>query len=202
MHLPAVASARPLHSPGHARSTRHLGVVRTSLAAWEALACDAVGNAIEFWGFKRNQGRLWALLYLRDTPLSASELQRLLRLSKGAVSMLTHELEHWDVVTRVRTNDPSQWYFEANTDFMAMLRRVLEEREMRFVSRVTADLETALREARAAGNVPESVRDRLQRMLGLGRRVQQAIELFLRSARFDLRGVIDVLRRGLGSAGA
>ena len=41
------------------------------LARWEAIAVDAVGNCIEFWGFKRNQGRVWALLYLRGTPMSA-----------------------------------------------------------------------------------------------------------------------------------
>ncbi len=45
------------------------------LGTWEALAVDAVGGVIEFWGFKRNQGRLWALLYLRDVALSATELQ-------------------------------------------------------------------------------------------------------------------------------
>ncbi len=25
---------------------------------WESMAIDAVGNVIEFWGFKRNQGRV------------------------------------------------------------------------------------------------------------------------------------------------
>ena len=35
------------------------------LPRWEALTTDAVGNVIEFWGFKHNQGRVWALLYLR-----------------------------------------------------------------------------------------------------------------------------------------
>ena len=32
-----------------------------TLAPWEALVVDAVGNVIDFWKFKRNQGRVWAL---------------------------------------------------------------------------------------------------------------------------------------------
>ena len=43
----------------------------TGLPQWEAMAIDAVGRVIEFWGFKRNQGRVWALLYLRSVPMSA-----------------------------------------------------------------------------------------------------------------------------------
>ena len=64
-----------------------------NLAPWEALVVETIGNVIGFWNFKRNQGRVWALLYLRDRPLSAGELQEALGLSKGASSMITRELE-------------------------------------------------------------------------------------------------------------
>jgi DNA-binding transcriptional regulator GbsR (MarR family) len=53
----------------------------------EALVSDSIGRLIEFWGFKRNMGRLWAILYLSDRPLSAPEIQDRLQLSSGAVSM-------------------------------------------------------------------------------------------------------------------
>ena len=43
-----------------------------SLARWEQIAIEAVGDVIEFWGFKRNQGRVWALLYLRDEGLTGN----------------------------------------------------------------------------------------------------------------------------------
>ena len=49
---------------------------------------DAVGALIEGWGFKRNMGRMWAVLYLEDHALSAAELGERLGLSTGAVSML------------------------------------------------------------------------------------------------------------------
>ncbi len=41
----------------------------------EVLVSDSIGRLIEFWGFKRNMGRLWAILYLSDRPLSAPEIQ-------------------------------------------------------------------------------------------------------------------------------
>ena len=38
-----------------------------------------VGRLIEFWGFKRNMGRVWAVLYLSPEPLTAQDLRDLLR---------------------------------------------------------------------------------------------------------------------------
>jgi DNA-binding transcriptional regulator GbsR (MarR family) len=61
---------------------------------------DAVGALIESWGFKRNMGRMWAVLYLEDHPLTAAELGDRLGLSTGAVSMLLGELVHWGIVKK------------------------------------------------------------------------------------------------------
>src|SRR5260370_19647799 len=80
-----------------------------SLARWEQIAIDAVGDVIEFWGFKRNQGRVWALLYLHDEALPASAIGRTLGLSKGAVSMLIRGLERWRVIRRARGPGASAW---------------------------------------------------------------------------------------------
>ena len=55
-------------------------------AALSAVA-DAVGGLMEFWGFKRNMGRMWTVLYLAPDPLSAADLCERLSLSTGAVSM-------------------------------------------------------------------------------------------------------------------
>ena len=88
------------------------------LEQWEAVAVDAVGNVIEFWGFKRNQGRVWALLYLRDTALTAAEIESELELSKGGVSMLLRDLERWGVILRVRSPSDASWRYRAETDLL------------------------------------------------------------------------------------
>src|SRR5712664_2585436 len=93
-------------------------------------AADAVGALMEFWGFKRVMGRVWALLYLRGDALSASDLCDQLSISSGAASMALSELEHWAVVRRIRKPGDRREYFEAETDIWKMISRVMREREL------------------------------------------------------------------------
>ncbi|MCA9519879.1 MAG: transcriptional regulator, partial [Myxococcales bacterium] len=91
------------------------------LSSWEASALEAVAGVIEFWGFKRNQGRLWTLLYLRGVALTAAQIQSVLDLSKGAVSMVTREMEQWSVIHRLRHDDSNSWHFAAETSLVKMV---------------------------------------------------------------------------------
>jgi len=170
-----------------------------TLAPWEALAVDAVGSVIDFWNFKRNHGRVWALLYLRDRALTAAELQEALGLSKGAVSMLVRELEQWGVVTRARSTSAEAQRFVAETDLMKMLGRVLSAREAGLVASVKQDLEEAESLARSELALDRAVLDRLRRMRSLATMVDRALRLFLTTARLDLAGARQLLpfvRRG------
>jgi DNA-binding transcriptional regulator GbsR (MarR family) len=173
------------------------------LVEWESLVVDAVGNVIEFWGFKRNHGRLWALLFLRDASMTASELQRVLGLSKGAISMITRELENWHVLYRVRSPGESMWRFGSNSDLLAMINRVLEMREIEFLSRVRADLEMAESLAKADSSAEADVVNRVSQMRTLAATVERAVRVFLCTARLDisgLTGVLQAVRRRVGRA--
>ncbi len=163
------------------------------ITEWEALVVEAVGTVIEFWRFKRNQGRVWALLYLRGREMTAHDLQEALALSKGAVSMVTRELEEWGVVSRVRSDADAAWHFHAETDLMKMVGRVIEKRESKLVLGVKADLERAERLARASGDVPPDVLARLQRMKTLASVIDRAVRGFLHTARLDVGGAVSVL---------
>jgi DNA-binding transcriptional regulator GbsR (MarR family) len=162
-----------------------------NLRPWEALVVDAVGNVIDFWKFKRNQGRVWALLYLRGRSLSAAEIQDALGLSKGAVSMLVRELEQWNVVVRVRAPTEDVWRYAAETDLMKMVSHVISEREHLLVRSVREDLEAALRDAEN-DSVDEAVLARLRRMKTLADLVDRALRAFLQTARFDVGAAFDV----------
>ncbi|WP_309893768.1 MarR family transcriptional regulator [Archangium sp.] len=164
------------------------------LAPWEAIAVDAVGNVIEFWGFKRNQGRVWALLYLRGEPLTAGEIERELDLSKGGVSMLLRDLERWGVVRRVRLPQDSAWRYGAETDLIRMVSHVIEEREAGFIERIRADLAEARRMAEESGNVPREHLARLEKMATLAEHVERALRLFVKTARLDVGGILGALR--------
>lgn len=164
------------------------------LAPWEAIAIDAVGNVIEFWGFKRNQGRVWALLYLRGEPLTAGELERELELSKGGVSMLLRDLERWGVIRRVRSPQDSAWRYAAETDLIRMVSHVIEEREAGFIERIRADLAEARRLAGEVGNVPHEQLSRLEKMATLAEHVERALRLFIKTARLDVGAILGALR--------
>jgi DNA-binding transcriptional regulator GbsR (MarR family) len=170
------------------------------LAPWEAMAVEAVGNVIEFWGFKRNQGRVWALLYLRGEPLTAAEIERELDLSKGGVSMLLRDLERWGVVRRVRPPQDTVWRYAAETDLVRMVTHVIEEREAGFVARIRADLSEALRLARQYGAVSTERIQRLEKMATLAEHVEKAIRLFIKTARLDVGGVLGAFRDEVSGA--
>ena len=166
------------------------------LAPWEAIAVDAVGNVIEFWGFKRNQGKVWALLYLRGEPLTAGEIERELDLSKGGVSMLLRDLERWGVIQRVRLPQDTVWRYGAENDLVRMVTHVIEEREAGFVARIRADLSEARRLAESQAELPRDRLQRLEKMATLAEHVERALRLFIKTSRLDVSGVLSVFRDG------
>ena len=107
---------------------------------------DAIGALMESWGFKRNMGRMWAVLYLEDHPLSAAELGERLGLSTGAVSMLLAELIQWGIVKKAWVVGERREHFEAETSIWKMVSRVFRERELRWIRTAQDELESADKE--------------------------------------------------------
>jgi DNA-binding transcriptional regulator GbsR (MarR family) len=168
--------------------------VKSVHSGWEAMAIDAVGNVIEFWGFKRNQGRVWALLYLRDAALTAAELEKELALSKGGVSMLIRDLERWGVVLRVRVPGDTSWRYKAEVDLLQMARRVIEEREFSFIARIRADLEEARKLAETDGTVEREKVDRLRKMEAVAEATEKALTIFLKTSTLNVGGMFERFR--------
>lgn len=167
---------------------------RAEGAGWESMAIDAVGNVIEFWGFKRNQGRVWALLYLRDEAMTAAAIEKELDLSKGGVSMLIRDLERWGVVLRVRLPNDASWHYRAETDLMQMARRVIEEREFSFITRIRADLAEARRLAEADPSTPKPKIERIRKMEAVAEATEKALTVFLKTSRFDVGAMFERFR--------
>jgi DNA-binding transcriptional regulator GbsR (MarR family) len=100
-----------------------------TLGATEAAVSDVVGRLIEFWGFKRNMGRVWTVLYLSPEPLSAEDLRAALGISSGAVSMTLSELARWGVVRKVWIQGERRDFYAAEVQLWRMISRVFNERE-------------------------------------------------------------------------
>ena len=154
----------------------------------ERIVSDAVGRLMVLWGFKRNMGRVWTLLYLSDEPLTANVLRERLQLSAGAISMTLNELARWGVVRKVFRQGDRHDYYEAESSLWKMISRVLRERERAEVVLAIEAFEDALAALRRRDDDPESPRMRVQ-----SERIQQLLEL-ARLGRSMLDAVIDNAR--------
>lgn len=163
------------------------------LRDWESVLADAIGVFIDAWGFKRNQGRLWAILFVRGASMSSIELQRHLNMSKGGISILTRELEAWGVIIRMRPVGEPLWHFEAERDLMAMIARVLRQREAGILRQVREGIAEARALARDDQNATPAEFKRLDNMFRIADMVEKSLKIFLRTARLDLAGVLSTL---------
>lgn len=112
----------------------------------EVRVIETVGEYIKFWGFSKHHGRIWALLYLSEKPLSSPDIQEVLQMSAGLVSMSIKELLHWDVILRVWVKGDRKDYYNANTDVWHMVTRVMREREYHLLQSSHRELDDALGE--------------------------------------------------------
>jgi len=177
-----------------------------ALARAELAASDAVGALMELWGFRRQLGRVWAVLFLSDRPLAAPELCDRLQISTGLLSMSLAELRRWGVVRSVDVPGDRKEHFEAETHVWRMVARVLREREKRAVEAALAAFERALAEVKAAlSDVDPGVKTaarfkarRLEQLAELSRAALSVLRVLVDSARADvgpIKALSDALAR-------
>jgi DNA-binding transcriptional regulator GbsR (MarR family) len=174
-------------SPRRAPSAHALQQADLAVAA-------AIGALMELWGFRRQLGRIWGVLFLSDRPLAAPELCDRLSISTGLCSMSLAELRRWGVVRPVSIPGDRKEHFEAETNVWKLVARVLREREKRAVDEALATFEQALRDVRGAlADVDPAVKrlarfkaQRLEVLADLCRAALGFLKLLLDSARADV----------------
>jgi len=129
---------------------------------------DAVGALIENWGFKRNMGRMWTVLYLEDHALSAAELGDRLGLSTGSVSMLLTEMQQWGVIKKTWVVGERREFFEAETSIWKLVSRVMRDRELHWIRTATEEFERAGKELERSPSAEDARRKLIaERITGL-----------------------------------
>jgi HTH-type transcriptional regulator, glycine betaine synthesis regulator len=169
---------------------------------------DAVGALMELWGFRRQLGRVWSVLFLSDRPLAAPELCDRLHISTGLLSMSLAELRRWGVVRTVEIPGDRKEHFEAETNVWKLVTHVLREREKRAVEQALATFERALEDLRLAlADVDPAVKvqarfkaKRLEVLADLSRAALGVLRLLVDSARADV-GPIKALSEALARRG-
>ena len=99
----------------------------------ELRAADAMGQLMEFWGFRRHMGRLWTILYLSPEPMTTAELSETLQLSSSAVSLSLGELVRWGAVRKTWRPGERKDFYQAESSVWKLLRRVYERRELNLI---------------------------------------------------------------------
>lgn len=179
-----------------------------ALSRADLAVADAVGALMELWGFRRQLGRVWGVLFLSDRPLAAPDLCDRLRISTGLLSMSLAELRRWGVVRPVEVPGDRKEHFEAETNVWRLVARVLREREKLAVEQALAVFERALADVRAAfADVDPAVKSaarfkarRLEVLADLTRAALQVLRLLVDSARADA-GPLKALSELLGGRG-
>lgn len=113
---------------------------RASLSEEEVAFSEIIGDLVEQWGFNRQLGRIWCLLYLNPKPQSPSDLQEALQLSAGSVSSALNELQMWGVVKRLRVSGDRNFYYEPENRIWKSVSNVLRSREIRILDEAQAGL--------------------------------------------------------------
>jgi HTH-type transcriptional regulator, glycine betaine synthesis regulator len=171
------------------------------LWASELLVSDTIGRLMEFWGFKRNMGRVWTILFLSNRPLSAQELQDRLQLSAGSVSMTLKELARWGVIQKVWIQGERRDYFLPESNLWKMVSRVLNEREraeiLQAIDRMEEAMDSLAGKVRSSDPVERErarvQRERIRQLLDLAHLGRRLLEALVQTGKVDVRALGRVL---------
>lgn len=145
----------------------------------EIQVADQVGRMMDFWGFKRVHGRIWAILYLSTEPLSNAQIQQRLGISVGAASMALAELRQFGVVREAPVQRRAVHY-EPETNIWRIVSRVLAQRE-RQVLIECAETFTHVLSVLRKENKPENsyVVNRIERLMRMTTLAQGMLNVLL-----------------------
>jgi DNA-binding transcriptional regulator GbsR (MarR family) len=171
------------------------------LSGAEAAVSDHVGRLMEFWGFKRNMGRLWAVLYLSPEPQSAEDLRQQLKLSSGAVSMTLSELSRWGVVRKVWVQGERKDFYAAEVQLWRMISRVFNEREKAEINVAIEAFTSALADVEKMRHAPDAKsraraelqHERIAHLLELAKLGARLLDALLATAKLDAEPLVRFL---------
>ena len=90
---------------------------------------EGLSQISRFWGFPKGMGAIFAVLYLSPAPLALDEIVKETGLTKGAISTEIRALARMGLVHRSSKLGDRKDYYEAETDFYAAIRSILQERQ-------------------------------------------------------------------------
>ncbi|HWC33101.1 MAG TPA: MarR family transcriptional regulator [Actinomycetota bacterium] len=149
---------------------------------------DGMGTASATSGvLSQLQGRIFALLYLRDRPVSLDEIAEELQQSKSNISMNIRGLVDWHLVRRVPVPSSRKDHYEAVADLWRVTQEIMERRFRWNIRQVIAACDETRRAAasgragsREAQRERAFIESRLEALRSFAAAVDAGIEAFSR----------------------
>jgi DNA-binding transcriptional regulator GbsR (MarR family) len=132
------------------------------------------------------QGRIFAVLFLEDHPLSLDEIAEALQLSKSNISINIRGLVEWHLVRRVSVPNSRKDHYEAASDFWRVMQEIMERRFRWNIRQVIAACDEARRMAGSGRPGPRRdperlfIENRLEALRSFAAAVDAGIEAFSR----------------------
>ena len=150
---------------------------------------DGVGTAAATSGvLSQLEGRIFALLYLEERPLSLDEIATALEQSKSNISVNIRGLVDWHLVRRVPVPGSRKDHYEAATNFWRVFQEIMERRFrwcIRQVLASIADAERARAEAPAGRQGAPFIATRLAGLRAFFTAIDVGVGAFTEGQPFD-----------------
>ncbi|MBD64783.1 MAG: hypothetical protein CME62_06225 [Halobacteriovoraceae bacterium] len=101
---------------------------------------DDIGAFIEYWGFRKIHGRVWASVYLAEKPLSTPEIVAGLGVSKALVSGAINELLEHGLIVQVGQVKYGGHTYQACSNPAEVVRDVVKNRELVLFEKIENNL--------------------------------------------------------------
>src|ERR671930_148748 len=115
----------------------------------KAIFIEGMGAASATSGvLSQLQGRIFAVLFLEDHPLTLDDIAGALQLSKSNISINIRGLVEWHHVRRVSVPNSRKDHYEAASDFWRVMQEIMESRFRWNIRQVIAACDETSRTAR------------------------------------------------------
>lgn len=151
------------------------------LEAWELALVEVFCRAAAMLGLRKSVGMVYGALYCAGTPLSVTDLQEKLLLSRGAVVEATQLLRRFGAVRIVIKIGERKDFFEAETDLKKFAAGALHEILLPGLEKTSLRLEHA--ETLARGNAAKTKVEKLLRAKDALASLLPAVEEMLGTAK-------------------
>jgi DNA-binding transcriptional regulator GbsR (MarR family) len=153
-----------------------------------AVFVDGMGTASATSGvLSQLQGRIFALLYLQDRPVSLDAIAEGLQQSKSNISINIRGLVEWHLVRRVAVPNSRKDHYEAVADLWRVMQEIMERRFRWNIRQVITACDETQRTVAAGRSGPRRadpertlIENRLEALRSFAAAVDAGIEAFSR----------------------